>query len=89
MGDTQTDSKTSVSFNNVKVSSLNDDGEAVAKFAFNVNVTCEYDPEGMLIRLCNEANNQTLQEFWLSRQWNQQGWENLVLYSIWTLKLLC
>ena len=45
MGDTQTDSKTSVSFHNVKVSSLNDDGEAVAKFAFNVNVTCEYDPE--------------------------------------------
>jgi len=63
MADTQTYSKTSVSFPNVKVSSLNDDGEPVAKFALKVNVICEYDPEGMLVRLCNGANGDTLQEF--------------------------
>ena len=45
MADTQTNSKTSISFSNVKVSSLNDEGEPVAKFAFKVNVVCEYDPE--------------------------------------------
>ena len=45
MADTQIKSKTSVSFPNVKVSTLNDDGEPVAKFAFKVNVVCEYDPE--------------------------------------------
>ena len=45
MGDKQTDSKTTVSFPNVKVSSINDDGEAEIKYAFKVDVLCEYDPE--------------------------------------------
>ena len=45
MGDKQTDSKTTLSFPNVKVSSMNDDGETAIKFAFKVNVFCEYDPE--------------------------------------------
>lgn len=42
---------------------MNDDGEAVIKFAFKVNVLCEYDPEGMFVRLCNGATGETLQEF--------------------------
>ena len=45
MGDPKTGSRTTVSFPNVKVSSLNDDGEPILKFAFKVNITCEYDPE--------------------------------------------
>ena len=45
MGDKKTDSKTTVSFPNVKVSSINDDGEAEIKYAFKVDVLCEYDPE--------------------------------------------
>ena len=49
MADTQTKSKTSVSFPNVKVSTLNDDGEPIAKFASKVNVICEYDPEVRLM----------------------------------------
>jgi hypothetical protein len=51
MGDKQTVSKTTLSFPNVKVSSMNDDGEAVIKFAFKVNVLCEYDPEVRNIQL--------------------------------------
>ena len=54
MADTQTKSKTSVSFPNVKVSTLNDDGEPVAKFASKVNVICEYDPE---VKICFNWND--------------------------------
>lgn len=45
MGDSRTDPKTTLSFPNVKVSSLNDNGESTTKFAFKVTVMCEYDPE--------------------------------------------
>ena len=42
---TGTGSKSSVSFHNVGVSYLNDEGEANSKFACEVTVVCEYDPE--------------------------------------------
>ena len=42
---TGTGSKSSVSFHNVGVSYLNDEGEANTKFACEVTVVCEYDPE--------------------------------------------
>ena len=71
MGDKQTDSKTTLSFPNVKVCSMNDDGEAVIKFAFKANVLCEYDPE---VRQYNIRQSSGM--YWKSNDWPNIMYKN-------------
>ena len=55
---------TKISFENVKVSLLDDDGLKVEKYPFVCTILAEYDPEGMLVKICNPGDcGKVVQEF--------------------------
>ena len=61
---TATQGVTKISFENVKVSLLTDDGDKVDKYPFVCTILAEYDPEGMLVKICNPAEaSKVVQEF--------------------------
>ena len=45
----------SVSFNGVRVADVKEDGSSSPKYPHACTIVAEYDPEGMLVRLCPEG----------------------------------
>jgi len=62
------DSVATISFNQVKVCIVNDDGSAPCpKYPGCVGLKAEYDPEGMTVRFIDLANGSSLQDFLVSK----------------------
>jgi len=54
----------SVSFSGVRVANISEDGATTPKFPHTITVVAEYDPEGMLVRLCPDGTTRdSLKEF--------------------------
>ena len=61
---TATQGVTKITFENVKVSLLTDEGDRMDKYPFITTILAEYDPEGMLVKICNPAEgDKVVQEF--------------------------
>merc|ERR1719336_2121135 len=59
-----TASPSSVSFNGVRVADVKEDGSSSPKYPHACTIVAEYDPEGMLVRLCPEGNTRdSIKEF--------------------------